>query len=409
MRAYEVLLNDVPVGLLAEDPTGRIGFQFSREDSAQGPRPVLSQSLEGGYERTWWGRRPGQLPAFFANLLPEGRLRELLEESLGVREGDHLGLLAAVGRDLPGALSLRASPGEAALASPPEEPAHGNGGDRPEPAGLRFSLAGVQLKFSMLRGSGRFTLPAHDQRGDWIVKIGSPEYPFLAENEHAMLEWARLAGFEVPESLLLGAEELSAIRKYIPEGTRSLALRRYDRQGTLRYHQEDFAQVVGSTPEHKYDFTYDQLVVITQAIVGEQGYEELLRRLAFVVATGNNDAHLKNWALLYRDRVTPSLAPLYDQVCTIAWQALDRELALKFCGSRDFGRVSADSFRRLAHKARADPERAVMLARETVARLRDTWTRLQAETALPAEHAQALREHWERVPLLREVGDLPTK
>ena len=33
---------------------------------------------------------------------------------------------------------------------------------------------------------------------------------------------------------------------------------------------------------------------------------------------GNVDAHLKNWALIYPDGITPRLAPLYDPVCVTA-------------------------------------------------------------------------------------------
>ena len=34
---------------------------------------------------------------------------------------------------------------------------------------------------------------------------------------------------------------------------------------------------------------------------------------------GNVDAHLKNWALVYPDGITPQLAPLYDPVCVTAF------------------------------------------------------------------------------------------
>jgi serine/threonine-protein kinase HipA len=368
---------------------------------------VLSQSFEDDLERIYWSRRPGHLPAFFANLLPEGPLRVLLERSLNLSEADDLGLLAAVGSDLPGALSLRSSDEPAALMGVPSETVvDDEGGSKNETEGLRFSLAGVQMKFSMIRGD-RFTLPAHDQRGDWIVKIGSNDYPGLVENEYAMLEWARCAGFDVPECLLVEADQIEAIRKYVPAETRALAIRRYDRDGMKRIHQEDFAQVTGSVPNLKYDFTYDQLAVLVRAIAGDEGYEELLRRLSLVIASGNNDAHLKNWSLLYLDGVTPSLAPLYDQVSTVAWPQVSRQLALKLGGARDPGRLSVDSFRRLARKAQADVERTVTIVRGTILRLREVWTQSQAHQVMHPAHIHALREHWIRAPFLRDIGELP--
>lgn len=42
-------------------------------------------------------------------------------------------------------------------------------------AGWRFSLAGVQLKFSMKRDGDRLTMPGRDDRGEWIVKVALRE------------------------------------------------------------------------------------------------------------------------------------------------------------------------------------------------------------------------------------------
>ena len=405
-RSYGIYLNDTLVGWLAESPDGRVGLRFADSYRDLPSRPVLSQSFEDDLERTYWSKRPGSLPGFFANLLPEGPLRVLLEGNLGVAPSDDLGLLAAVGGDLPGALSLIASELPAALASPPTEALEREGESRPAVEGLRFSLAGVQMKFSMVRGE-RFSLPAHDQRGDWIVKIGSNDYPGLAENEYAMLQWAVEAGFDVPEFLFLHPDQLGALRAYIPPEANAFAIRRYDRSHGKRIHQEDFAQATGILPERKYDFTYEQLALLVRAIVGEEGYAEFLRRLALALAIGNHDAHLKNWSLLYRDGITPELTPVYDQVSTIAWPQVSRELGLKLGGTRDPGRVSTDSFRHLARKAKADPEQAVSIVRETLARLREVWMQVQARAILHEAHAQALRDYWARTPLLRDIGELP--
>ena len=50
--------------------------------------------------------KKGRLPAFFANLVPESEIRELLERSFGVETGNDIALLAAVGDDLPGAVPI---------------------------------------------------------------------------------------------------------------------------------------------------------------------------------------------------------------------------------------------------------------------------------------------------------------
>lgn len=64
---------------------------------------------------------------------------------------------------------------------------------------LRFSLAGVALKFSLLQKQDRLTLPAADQEGDWIVKMPDAGYPELPANEYAMMTLAGQCGIEVSE------------------------------------------------------------------------------------------------------------------------------------------------------------------------------------------------------------------
>jgi len=198
---------------------------------------VSSQSFEDDLGRTYPGKRAGQLPAFFSNLLPEGRLRGILVKSLGDRASDDLALLAATCDDLPGAVGLR--PADETLiteaAGDADHDHHANGG----PLGLRFSLAGVQLKFSMGRRHERLALPAHGRHGDWIVKVGSVESPALAENEYSVMEWARAAGFDVPECEVREAADAPEIGRHTPPGSRLFAIRRFDREPGRRIHQED--------------------------------------------------------------------------------------------------------------------------------------------------------------------------
>jgi serine/threonine-protein kinase HipA len=196
-------------------------------------------------------------------------------------------------------------------------------------------------------------------------------------------------------------------RRYVPPETWVLAIRRYDRSADGRVHQEDFAQAVGLPPARKYDqITYDVMAKLVRRFIDEEAVEELVRRLVLTIATGNNDAHLKNWSLVYPDRIRARWSPLYDQVATIAWQAPDRTLALKLTGVRDFGRIDRSLFERFAQRAQIDPRRVVELVTDTVERLRATWRDLAPALPLPETHREALKDHWRRVPLLRAAGAL---
>lgn len=409
-RRLEVLLHDRSVGQLSKTPDG--GVEFRLLDTYRGlvPRPVLGQKFEDDLERVHRSRRGQGLPDFFANMIPEGRLRDLIEDTANLEAGDDMALLAFVGRDLPGAVSIRAlADGETDL--PLEQQPASTVEDEASVVseGLRFSLAGVQLKFSMLRDVDKLTLPAKDSDGEWIVKFDSTTFPHLPENEFSMLEWARAAGFEVPECHLHSVEDVVGFpRRYAPADTRVLAIRRYDRppQGK-RIHQEDFAQAVGLPPKRKYDHvTHEAMALLVRRFIDESAVDELVRRLVFTVASGNNDAHLKNWSLVYPDTIRARWSPLYDQVATVAWEGFDRTLALNLASVKEFGRIDRSTFERFAEVAQMGSQRILELIDETLEQLHTAWRALAHSLPITEAHKAALREHWRKVPLLRASGSL---
>jgi serine/threonine-protein kinase HipA len=402
-------LNGTIVGYLTQTKEGQITFRFTDSYLSMPNRPVLSQSFEDDLTRTYSGSKRS-LPPFFANLIPElGPLRELIESNLGVSADDDLALLEAVGRDLPGAVEIiRVDDGDLPIQDSLEttnnyvETLEDN--LHTEESGLRFSLAGVQLKFSVLRNPDRITLPGRNQDGDWIVKLGSTRFPFVVENEYAIMQWAKAAGFDVPECYLQDAKTVSiALKEHADFGDTVFVIRRYDRSLRHRIHQEDFAQVTGLRPALKYDhIKYEQCGGLVKQLIGDDAYYEFIRRLTFAIASGNADAHLKNWSLLYLDGSQPSLAPMYDQVCTIAWEEIKSELALKLAGTKNWFELNfLTRFELLAKRAGADPNRTVETVQETLSQLVYVWNTSNTPDLLPPDHARRLQEFWGRVPLLR--------
>ena len=192
--------------------------------------------------------------------------------------------------------------------------AGGDSGKDPQHRGaLRFSLAGVQLKFSaVMESSGGLTIPAQGIGGSWIVKLPSMRFAAVSENEFVMLELARAIGIAVPRIQLVS---VSAIGGLPAEAARlsgkALAVERFDRgPGRQRIHMEDFAQVFGIFPEGKYkSVSYSNIAKVLWAETGEAGTFEFVKRLVFSVMIGNADMHLKNWSLLYPDTRRPVLSP----------------------------------------------------------------------------------------------------
>jgi len=332
------------------------------------------------------GRR---VPVFFSNLLPEGHLRDYLAKRADVNPEREFFLLAVLGADLPGALVVAPLEGD----EQPSELHHdhdddssddGQGGEEP----LRFSLAGVQLKFSaVMEASGGLTIPAGGLGGSWIVKLPSARYQAVPENEFAMLELARCAGISVPENKLV---EVNSI-KGLPEQahtveSKALAVKRFDRLPDGKpVHMEDFAQVFGEFPNNKYKFhSYANIAAVLWAEIGEDAVIEFVRRLVFSVIIGNGDMHLKNWSLLYPDRRTPALSPGYDFVATLPYIPGDT-LALSFGNSRSLSEITPDQMRRFADTARIPASPLWKIAVETAERTADSWKGLEHADTLPKE------------------------
>jgi len=414
---YKVNVSGVLVGYLIRHETGQVAFRFDEKYWTLNQRPVLGQKFEDDRREIYRGRNRN-LPAFFANLVPEGQMRTLITHSLGIDESDELALLNATGDDLPGAITI--SPANEFLPFPMA--AENNNGHvdsfqsqnklNVEPLKLRFSLAGVQMKFSVIHENAKLLLPAKNNLGHWIAKIDSLRFPRLTENEFAIMEWARAAGFNVPECILLGNEALPEnLRDRAPENSKVFLIKRYDRIKNERIHQEDFAQVLFQMPEKKYDYaSYEFCARLVLNICGREGYKEFLRRLVLMVASGNVDAHLKNWSLLYPDGVNATLTPLYDQVCTIAWPntGLDMRWALTFMKRRDLFVTDESLFASLIKASGGDLISDMKLVRETLINIAEAWSGSIAQNILPKSHLELLMQYWQKVPLLRDYASAIT-
>jgi serine/threonine-protein kinase HipA len=391
-----VKLGDLAVGDLRLRSGDSWEFRFRDDYLDLHPRPVLGQFFEDDLKRAH--RANLRLPPFFSNLLPEGALRELVARQSDFNEQREALLLEALGGDLPGAVIVER--GDGGNVEGDMEPAPLPAPVQNREPRLKFSLAGVQLKFSVLRQDDRLTLPATGQGGDWIVKPPSLLYPGVPANEFSMLGWAVAAGIDVPEHRLVPLSEIDGLPEGLVFGEHeALAIRRYDRNQGERIHQEDFAQVLGLYPDAKYDeFNYETIGNIIHAVAGPEALIDYARRLSFVILSGNGDAHHKNWSLLYPDGRRASLTPAYDLVFTRAYVDND-DLALRLSRSRRFADVTIESFRRLARKCGFDEVRLAEVVGEAVEKIRRTWAEIAPDMPMAAESKVKLARHLDSVRL----------
>jgi serine/threonine-protein kinase HipA len=396
-RELAVSLNETPVGTLRLLENERSEFSFLDSYRELPERPVLSQLFEDDLNGRYQSRM--RLTAFFSNLLPEGALRALLANKAGVHPEREFFLIQELEEDLPGAVRIRAT-GEPVNPEPlPSAPVQG----RAIEGGLRFSLAGVQLKFSMIRSERGLTIPMKGEDGDWIAKLPDSRFAGVPENEFVVMGWARTVGIQVPEVQLHALAELHNLPPEV-QGIKGHAfvVRRFDRAGERRIHIEDFAQVFGRYAHDKYEgASYENIGQLLFSLNGERALEEYVRRLAFMALVGNADAHLKNWSLIYPDSQHAVLSPAYDLVAVVAFLP-NQQLGLSLGGSKRFEDVSFDSFRRFAKRVHLDEGttvRAVRLARDQVLA---TLHAKQSSEAGATLAARLISEHLPRIPLATE-------
>jgi len=385
LSALAVTLHGRQIGVINRIAGDSTLFAFEDAYREDPKRPTLSLSFKGPRNTIVAPARayPTRLPPFFSNLLPEGPLRTYLAEQAGVKSEREFFLLAALGNDLPGAIAV--APFDAQGTEPNDEQAQETPDEHTDTI-LRFSLAGVQLKFSaMLDAAGGLTIPADGMGGSWIVKLPSAEYPAVAENEFAMLELARAIGIDVPATKLIPVDQISGLPRDARrlEG-QALCVKRFDRtEDGGRIHMEDFAQVFAIQPDDKYRHrSYANIASVLQAETGDAGTQEFVRRLVFSVLIGNGDMHLKNWSLIYPDARTPALSPAYDFVSTVPYLPED-QLGLTFGRSRSLSSVTRDQVRRFADSAGLAASPVWENVRETTQRTLDAWKNLDAADVLP--------------------------
>lgn len=402
-----VSLGNTRVGLLQPGERGRAKFSFFDTYRAMPSRPVLGQWFEDDLNRPRSHRKRALLP-WFENLLPEGDLRTLVCNEYDVDPTEDLRLLELLGRDLPGAVTVQSSADTIEFDSDELVETDPGPTSVSGPSRLKFSLAGVQLKLSMSRHDDRWTLPMQGVDGEWIAKIAwTDRYLGVADNEYATMQWARAAGFDVPYCERSTLAQLDGVPGELPSATPVLLIKRYDRVDQTRIHQEDFAQVFGITPSQKYEHvTVERFGALVRDLLGPEGLTEWLARLILTIATGNTDAHLKNWSVLYPDGIRPAWTPVYDQLCTLVYNVPD-ELALKIGGSNRWADLERNRFAWLATKLRVDESQFLATIDRVVERLREAWDTASSDLPVSSAHRNALAEHWVRVPLLRDAGGLP--
>lgn len=284
-----------------------------------------------------------------------------------------LGLLSAVGRDLPGRFQI----------VPEAED------DVPVPSGVewladddvaqllreirvdqtawlgargaagRWSLAGAQAKIALRHDGRRWGRPFGRSATTHILK---PAIAGLDEHdltEHLCMQAARGAGLLAARSSAIAVAD-----------ERAICIERYDRVPSggdvTRIHQEDLCQALGVHPDLKYESDGGPSVamissLLTRSIGGDaarQARERFADALALNWLLAGPDAHAKNYSLLLSAGQV-RLAPLYDVASALPYPDFYPDkfrLAMRIGGQYRAARVTADQWRRAAAQLALDED-----------------------------------------------------
>lgn len=394
IQALDVFLQSRKVGTIVRTPGDFNAFSLEDSYRASDGLPILSLSFRSATGGLRKDPRPlaGALPPFFANLLPEEKLREAMEKhhAGNVRPGNDFDLLAALGTDLPGAVRVVPRDGMGDIA-PVETKDHRK---------VRFSLAGVQMKLSVMKNVGKgggLTIPIHDGEGQYIAKFPSTAFPGVSENEFANLALAEAIGMDVPARELVEKSDFDGIPEEFATMTdgKVLLVRRFDRaDGGVRIHMEDFAQVFGIYPSRKYDgAAYHDIASALNVAVSSAAALEFVRRLTLAVLTGNGDMHLKNWSTIYPGNGnSPAFAPVYDVLSTVPYIPAD-SMALSLGGERAFKALDASRWKSFANRARLPEPATLKAVAETVEQVNSCWWSLPERGVVPRAVLERMDAH----------------
>jgi serine/threonine-protein kinase HipA len=406
----------VRVGTLVRDGDGAVSFTVAEAYLRDRVRPLLSL---GWYDptadagtRDRLGNRGdkiglhGTLPPWFAGLLPEGALRTLVLSEMGPGDHDQFDVLTRLGADLPGAVLVVPETQAPASAGPLDlGSVAGFRAVRPDGV-VKFSLAGIQLKFSANPDGERLTVPGRDSTGRCILKVGSERFPALPEAEHGAMQLARMIGVDTAPCRLVAREAVEGVPDaLLAHGEQVLVVDRFDRTAAgERVHIEDAAQILGAIGDRKYTMATTETVLnmVSRFSTDRRAdIAEAVRRVVADVLLGNGDNHLKNWSFRFPAPGQVRLSPAYDIVPTIFFVPGDT-LALRFVQTHHFEAVNLRRFERVARFLQLDPRWMAREVRTTVERALDLWP--DAAPALLGEaRATVLLERLDRLELVLEV------
>lgn len=192
----------------------------------------------------------------------------------------------------------------------------------------RIAITGVQPKLSVTleKNKENTRLTIVGLWGEYILKPQHGRFNMMPQTEDLTMHLASLFGIPVCEHTLLKATDGSLV--YLAK--------RFDRVKGKKVHMEDFCQLSEFLTESKYKGSYEKIGKLILKYCTNTGLDALnyFELVLFSYLTGNNDMHLKNFAILHEDNGI-HLSPAFDLLNVNLLNPADNEdLALTLNGKK---------------------------------------------------------------------------
>ncbi len=390
-KKLDVYLHNDLVGTLIQDNGGQMMFTYLPEWISNSTSKPISYSLPLRSET--FSQKECQ--GFFGGLLPEEKNRDLIARNLGISKENDFSMLNEIGGECAGAVTfmphgvtlptenfqsriLSESDLANILRELPQRPLMAG------ESGVRLSLAGAQNKIPVRIDGDIISLPIGTTPSTHIIKPAISEYEGIVYNEALCMKLAKAIGLSVADVETRMAEDIEY-----------LLVERYDRKKipvnmpfvksySIRLHQEDFCQALGIPSKKKYQSEdgpslKDCIELIREiAPISASELQKIIDGIIFNFLIGNNDAHGKNFSIVYNRLPTILddniyLAPLYDLICTAYYPNLAKTMAMKIGDQYDSTLVIPKDFEKMAEECGLSKplvkKRVVEIAKKTTSAL----------------------------------------